>query len=218
MRARRSLRVLIGSGPTREPLDPVRFLSNYSTGYMGAQLAAEALRRGHRVTVVSGPGTEPLPRSARVIPIERADEMARAMRCYASQADAIVMAAAVADFRPTAYSHVKLPRAGRRVIALEAVPEILGHLPHRPGQVWVGFALESSGVLSRARRKLRAKRLDLLLAQRAETGRTPFGRLPVEAWLLERGGRATPLGRRSKPALARVLLDKTEALWYGQKT
>ena len=93
------LRILISAGPTREPIDRVRFLSNSSTGYMGAVLAAEALARGHRVVVVHGPITEPLPSGVRTIPVERAREMEQVLRRYATSADVVLMAAAVSDFR-----------------------------------------------------------------------------------------------------------------------
>ena len=221
------LRVLISAGPTREPIDPVRFISNYSTGYMGARLAAEALARGHRVTVVSGPLTESLPRGARVIPVEQATEMERALRREAGRADAIIMAAAVSDFRPFRAASAKVRRRTPFTLQLRATPDVLSRLPRRSHQLVVGFALETGRVVVRAQQKLRAKRLDLLLAQHANGAGAPFGRRKVRAWLLERvrahsGGRGrrfetvTSLGLRSKPDVARVLLDKIEALWYGQ--
>ncbi len=235
MKSRRSTgrrRVLISAGPTREPLDPVRYLSNESTGYLGSRLAAEALIRGHRVTVVRGPVSEPFPRGARIIPVTSAAEMERAMRRQARGADAVIMAAAVADFRPARVSNAKLPRRARLTLTLEAIPDIVARLPRRPGRVVAGFALETAEVLPRAARKLRDKQLDLLVAQhlrprsvqRPERNRgttragthSPFGRRRVRAWLVERGGHVTDLGWAAKPALARALLDKIEALWYGQ--
>jgi phosphopantothenoylcysteine decarboxylase/phosphopantothenate--cysteine ligase len=222
-RGGRRLRVLVSAGPTREPIDAVRFLSNYSTGYMGARLAAAALARGHAVTVVSGPVAEPLPAGARVVPVERAADMARALRRLLPRADALIMAAAVADFRSAHAAAGKRPRVRGLTLRLAATPDILAGLPRRPGQVIAGFALEPSPVLPRARRKLAAKRLDLLVAQRVPPvtrrgpgGGAPFGRSRVQAWLLERGGKAAPLGARSKAQIAGVLLDKVEALCYGQ--
>lgn len=217
------MRILISSGATREPLDPVRFLSNYSTGYMGAQLAAQALARGHRVTVVSGPSLEPLPRGARTIRVEAAREMATALRREAPRADVIIMAAAVSDFTPQRPSRSKLSRRAGLTLRLRATPDLIAQLPrYRPGQVRVGFAVESDAVLGRARRKLHAKRLDLLVAQRLGNGHrrpgkvaSPFGRQPVEAWLLA-PRETVSLGRVSKARVARALLDKAEALWYGQ--
>ncbi len=215
-RGQRALRVLISAGPTREPIDPVRFLSNYSTGVMGAHLAAETLLRGHRVTVVCGPTSEPFPRGARLIPVEQSAQMARAMHRHAPQADVVIMAAAVSDFRAAPRRLTKIARHGRITLHLRATPDILGSLPRRPGQVRVGFALESSRVVPRARRKLLKKRLDLVLAQQASATQLPFGRRAVRAWLLERSGRITRLGVVSKASVARALLDKIEALWYGQ--
>lgn len=209
--------MLISSGPTREPIDAVRFISNQSTGYMGAQLAGEALRRGHRVTVISGPSTEPLPAEAQVIPVETARDMERALHREAGRADAIVMAAAVSDFRPLRASTHKRPRRHRLTLRLAATPDLIARLPRQPHQLIVGFALEAHRVVERAFRKMRAKRLDLMLAQRVNGNGSPFGRKPVRAWLLDRRGRAIALGRRSKTVLARVLLDKIEALWYGQQ-
>jgi phosphopantothenoylcysteine decarboxylase/phosphopantothenate--cysteine ligase len=224
----RPLRLLISAGPTREPIDPVRFISNYSTGYMGSQLAAEALARGHRVTVVSGPITEPLPSAARVVTVREAREMEAAMRRMAPRADAVIMAAAVSDFRPARARASKLRRRTRLTLRLEATPDILTRLPRHGHQLRVGFALEGGRVVPAAMRKLRAKRLDLLLAQRLNGRDAPFGRGRVEAWLLARGARAggrhpragqtaQRLGRVSKSKVARVLLDKIEELWYGQR-
>ena len=215
--ARRSLRIVISAGPTREPIDPVRFLSNYSTGCMGSRLAAEALVRGHRVTVVSGPSVEPLPSGTRTIVVETAREMERALRQQATRADVVIMAAAVSDFRPVRVASRKLSRRAQHGLALEATPDIIARLPRRVGQVIAGFALETGHILPRARRKLRAKRLDLLVAQRANGQGAPFGRRAVDAWLLERGGAVTRLGRLPKSRVARVLLDKIEGLWYGQQ-
>ena len=208
-------RILISAGATREPLDPVRFLSNESTGYMGACLAAEAIARGHRVTVVRGSAQEPFPSRARIIPVTSASAMEQALRRRAPETDAVIMAAAVADFRPVRPLARKLARRRRLTLRLEATPDILARLPRAPGRVMAGFALETGAVLPRARRKLKEKRLDLLVVQRAGR-RSPFGRHRVRAWLMERSGQVTDLGWAAKAAVARALLDKIEALWYGQ--
>ena len=214
---KRRLRILISAGATREPIDAVRFISNYSTGYMGSRLAAEALRRGHRVTVVSGHAQEPMPPGARIVPVDDTKQMASAMRREAASADVVIMAAAVADFRPTKIRRTKLPRRTRLTLELEATPDIIAGVARRAGQVRVGFAVERGAVLPRAARKLKQKRLELLLAQRLNGNGEPFGRRLVSAWLLLRDEKPQPLGRISKPAAARRLLDKAEALWYGQQ-
>ena len=210
------LRVLISVGSTREPIDRVRFISNYSTGYMGALLATQALARGHRVTAVSGPSVEPLPSGARVIPVERAQEMERALRQQASSADVIIMAAAVSDFRPVHPASIKLRRRTHLTLQLRATPDIISRLPRRRNQLVVGFALETGRVVLQAQRKLRSKRLDLLLAQQLSGKGAPFGRRRVRAWLLSSSGRVSALGVVSKTEAVRALLDKIETLWYGQ--
>lgn len=226
--ARRPLRTLISSGPTREPIDAVRFLSNYSTGFMGECLAREAVRRGHRVTVVSGPTDRVALAHATTIQVERAAQMQRALRRELARADVLIMAAAVCDFRPVRISAAKLVRRGRVALRLQATPDIVASLPRRRGQLVVGFALEAEQVRERAARKLTAKRLDLIVGQRLPAQRmkgqaglngsgSPFGRHRVEAMILHPSGQARELGRVSKPALARVLLDEIEQLWYGQR-
>ena len=212
---RRPLRFLISRGPTREPLDPVRFISNYSTGTMGQALAVEARARGRSVTLGSGPTELPPPRGARAISIERAEDLRQAMRREAPKADVIIMAAAVSDFQPARPARRKLARRGTRRLQLRATPDIIGTLPRRSGQLVVGFALESADAVARARRKLYAKRLDLIVGQTMNGHGSPFGRRPVEAFLLDAGGKARRLGRIPKSRLARLILDEIDRLWYG---
>ena len=129
----RPLRVLISAGPTREPIDPVRFLSNYSTGYMGSCLAREAGRRGHRVTLVTGPTEIAPPRGARLVRVERSGQMRAALQRHMRAADVLIMAAAVCDYQPAQMRAHKLPRRGRLVLSLKATPDIVGSLPRRRG-------------------------------------------------------------------------------------
>lgn len=205
----KSLRVLISAGPTREPIDPVRFLSNYSTGYMGSCLAREAKRRGHRVTLVTGPTEISPPRGARLVRVERAGQMRAALQRHMRAADVLIMAAAVCDYQPAQVRPRKLPRRGRLVLSLKATPDIVGSLPRRRGQLVVGFALEGSRVLERAKAKLRQKRLGLIVAQ-AMNGMSPFGARPLQAWLLDAQGAVRRLGHISKPRLAKQLFDAIE--------
>ena len=214
---RRPLRILIATGPTREPLDPVRFISNYSTGTMGQHLAETALRRGHRVRMVSGPtGLRP-PRGAAVRWVERTDDMRRALARDLHWADALVMAAAVADFRPAAIRRSKLPRRSMTTMHLRPTTDVIGTLPRRRHQLRVGFALETERLLPRAAAKLKAKRLDLIVAnQGSRRGKGPFGARPVRAAILDASGRTRRLGTVSKRRLAAAVLDSIERLWYGQ--
>ena len=212
---KRPLRVLISAGPTREPIDPVRFLSNYSTGYLGNCLVNEALKRGHRVTLVSGPTAITPPQRATVVWVERAQEMHAALRRQMRTADVLIMAAAVCDFQPVTAQQKKLPRRGRLTLALNATPDVVGCLPRRRGQLIVGFALETAGPLAPARAKLRRKRLDVIVAQRINGTGSPFGARPVHAWLLDARGAVKRLGRISKPRLSRLLFDDIERRLKG---
>ena len=216
-RSARRLRVLISAGPTREPIDAVRFISNYSTGVMGARLVTEARRRGHRVTLVSGPTDVEPPRGTRTIWVERTREMRAALRIEARRADAILMAAAVCDFEAARSLQRKFPRRGQLRLHLKATPDIVKTLPRRPGQLVVGFALETSRAVARAAAKLRSKHLDLIVGQQVN-GSRPFGERPVEAFFVHPAGAVTRLGKVSKAVLARAILDEIEQLWYGGTT
>lgn len=167
------------------------------------------------MTVVSGPTSEPLPLEARIIPVESAQEMRRALVRECAKADAIIMAAAVCDFRPVRVEKTKRQRSGMLRLMLEPTPDIIAGLPRKPGQVFVGFAVETNAVLASARRKFASKRLDLVFAQEAKQKGSPFGRTRVRAWLLERNRPIVDLGWPSKQVVAGVLLDKVERLWYG---
>jgi phosphopantothenoylcysteine decarboxylase/phosphopantothenate--cysteine ligase len=162
----KGLRVLIGAGRTEEPLDPVRVLTNRSSGRMGFALAEAARDRGATVTLVAGPTSVETPAGLAIVPVTTAVEMEQAMRSYAARADLVLMAAAVADYRPARPAAQKLKRGeGLRTIELTPNPDILAGLgaSRRPGQVLVGFALETSRGLANARAKLRAKGADLIV-------------------------------------------------------
>jgi len=154
--------------------------------------------------------------------------MQAALRQQLPKADVLIMAAAVCDFQPVRLMAGKLPRRGRLSLVLKATPDIVRGLPRRPGQLVVGFALETRRMREQALVKLKQKRLDLIVGQRLPALRrsgqaglngtgSPFGERKVEAFLLEPSGATTPLGRVSKTVLARAILDKIEGLWYGQQ-
>jgi phosphopantothenoylcysteine decarboxylase / phosphopantothenate---cysteine ligase len=165
--------ILIGAGRTEEPLDPVRVLTNRSSGRMGVALAEAARDRGATVTLVAGPMSVDAPDGVSVTPVTTAAEMASAMKAAARTAHVVVMAAAVADFRPRRVASEKLKRAaGPLALELEPNPDVLAGLTaaRRAGQRFVGFALETSRGLARARAKLRAKRLDLIVLNSPREG------------------------------------------------
>src|SRR5262249_29129074 len=151
--------------PTREYLDPVRFLSNRSSGKMGFALARAARRRGARVVVVSGPTALPEPRGIELIRVETAEEMAASATRAASEATIVIAAAAVADYRPSERRADKEAKLGGACsLALEPTPDVVASLPRRPELIVVGFAAETQDLVSRARAKLGRKRLDLIVA------------------------------------------------------
>jgi phosphopantothenoylcysteine decarboxylase / phosphopantothenate---cysteine ligase len=214
--ARRDLdgrRVLITSGPTFEPIDPVRYVGNRSTGKMGAALAAEAVARGGIVTVVLGPGAI-VPPAAEVVPIETAEEMRDAVLARFDDADAVVMAAAVADFRPKSVSEQKLKKdAGIPEVMLEPTTDILAELgERRKDQVLVGFAAETDDLERAGRGKLVSKHLDLVVVNRVGREGSGFGADASEAMLLGSAGDPEPLRMWTKRELATAVLDRIVAL------
>jgi phosphopantothenoylcysteine decarboxylase/phosphopantothenate--cysteine ligase len=205
--------LLITSGPTHEPIDPVRFVGNRSTGKMGAALAAEAVDRGAAVTVVLGPAAVE-PAGVEVVRVQTAEEMRDAVLARFAGADAVVMAAAVADFRPKAIADRKLKKdAGVPEVVLEPTPDILSELrERRAGQVLVGFAAETEDLERAGRGKLDAKRLDLLVVNRVGREGTGFGADTNEAMLLGATGDDEPLRSWSKRELAAAVLDRVVAM------
>jgi phosphopantothenoylcysteine decarboxylase / phosphopantothenate---cysteine ligase len=208
-------RMLIAAGPTHEPLDPVRFLGNRSTGRMGVEVAEQALARGAAVTLVLGPDTVPPPPAAIVVRVGTAEEMRDAVVAAAVDADAVVMAAAVADFRPKGVADRKLKKElGVPDLVLEPTPDILAELGahRRPGQVLVGFAAETDDVEGAGREKLRRKHADLVVANRVGEPGTGFGADTNEAAVLAADGADLPLRTWTKTELAAALCDRIAAL------
>lgn len=204
------LRVLITSGGTREAIDTVRYLGNRSSGKMGTELAFEALRRGAKVTLVSGPTALPLPEVASVIRVESAQEMRDATVAAASEANVIIMAAAVSDWRPAKVAVGKLPKSdGAPIIELEPTPDILAELSsaRHVGQVIVGFCAQTEDLERHARGKLESKGLDLIVGNLVGRSETGFDADTNEAILIDRSGRVDQLALMSKRQMAREILD-----------
>jgi phosphopantothenoylcysteine decarboxylase/phosphopantothenate--cysteine ligase len=206
-------RLLITSGPTHEPIDPVRFVGNRSTGKMGAALAAEAVGRGAAVTVVLGPGAE-APVGVDVVPVETVEEMRDAVLARFEHVDAVVMAAAVADFRPKAIAESKLKKdSGVPELLLEPTPDILRELGERRGdQVLVGFAAETDDLEAAGRGKLASKHLDLVVVNLVGREGTGFGAETNEAMVLAADGNDVPLATWTKRELAVTVIDRVAAL------
>jgi phosphopantothenoylcysteine decarboxylase/phosphopantothenate--cysteine ligase len=208
-------RIVISAGGTREPLDPVRFLGNRSTGLQGYALATTAVARGAEVTLVAANCELPDPAGVKVVRVGTALELRAAVRDAAADADAVVMAAAVADFRPQAVAGAKIKKGDTEPEPLVLVrnPDVLAELcAHRPrtGQVIVGFAAETGdaehSVLDHGRAKLAKKRCDLLVVNEVGDGRA-FGTPDNAAVVLGLDGSATEVPNGPKTALAHVVWD-----------
>jgi phosphopantothenoylcysteine decarboxylase / phosphopantothenate---cysteine ligase len=156
--------VLVTAGPTREKIDPVRYLTNRSSGRMGYAIAEAALRRGARVLLVSGPTAITPPGAAELTPVETAEEMLAAVLKFLPEATVVIKTAAVADFRPKAAARQKIKRKGEMTLELQPTADILGEVARRKtSQVVVGFAAETENVLENARKKLASKSLDAIV-------------------------------------------------------
>jgi phosphopantothenoylcysteine decarboxylase / phosphopantothenate---cysteine ligase len=210
--------VLVSAGGTREELDPVRYLGNWSSGKQGYALARTAASRGATVTLVAANTDLPDPAGARVIRVRSALEMHAAMLAEAPAADAIVMTAAVADFRPAARSDSKIKKTGAPpdAIVLAENPDILRDLVaarQRPGQVIAGFAAETGDVLANGRAKLARKGCDLLVVNQVGNG-LAFGTADNEATVLGADGTEVKLPRASKEEIADGIWDAIAGRLY----
>lgn len=204
--------VVVSAGGTREPLDPVRYLGNRSSGRQGHALAGTAAARGARVTLVSANAELPPPAGVDVVSVGTAVQLREAVLKAAADADAVVMAAAVADFRPAVYAPGKIKKVdGAEPAPVELVrnPDVLAELsadrPH-PGQVVVGFAAETDDVLANGRAKLARKGCDLLVVNEVGGGKA-FGTGENEAVVLGADGSETPVPFGPKEALADIVWD-----------
>jgi phosphopantothenoylcysteine decarboxylase/phosphopantothenate--cysteine ligase len=166
------VRFLITAGPTREPIDPVRYLSNRSSGKMGYAIAEAAIEAGHEVVLISGPVTVDRPRGAAVIPVLTSDEMYDAVMRQTRNCDILVMCAAVADYKPAEVSKTKIKKRDANLsLELKPTRDILASLPKQDRQyLLVGFAAESESVEANARKKLEAKNCDIVVANDARIG------------------------------------------------
>jgi phosphopantothenoylcysteine decarboxylase/phosphopantothenate--cysteine ligase len=203
------LRVLVTAGGTREPIDPVRFVGNRSSGKQGHALAAEAAARGAKVTLVTTVDL-PVPPHSDVIRVETAAEMEEAVHAAGASADVVVMAAAVADFRPAQVAGRKLKKqAGVPEITLEPTPDILAGLAarKRPGQTIVGFAAETDEVRKNAAAKLAAKGIDLIVANDVTAPGAGFEHDTNQVVIMDADGTEREVPLADKRAIARAVFD-----------
>jgi len=208
-------KILLTMGGNHEPIDPVRFIGNRSSGKMGRALACEALRRGATVTVVKGPSEVAPPPGTEVIPVETALEMYDAVLAQAGQADVVIGAAAVADYRvaePLEHKHKR--NGGNLTLDLVENPDILAQVgaAKRTGQIVVGFAAETEDLLENAQRKLEKKNLNLIVANQVGVSDSGFGTDTVRALLIGPEGTFGDQTLMSKASLAEALFDRVLTL------
>lgn len=212
--------VLVTGGPTRESIDPVRFISNHSSGRMGAEIAGAAWRRGADVTLVAGPMTVPVPPGVTHVSVESTEEMRDAVARHLPQAEVVVMSAAPADYRPGERASSKLKKTGGgRTLELHETPDILRSTiaQRRKGAVVVGFALETDDLLANARKKLESKSLDMIVLNSANEAGAGFAVETNRVTILRRGDTVPEeLPLQHKREVADAILDRVEELLDGR--
>ncbi len=204
------MKILVTAGPTREPIDPVRYLTNRSSGRMGYALAAAARQRGHEVVLVSGPVWLPPPEGVRCLRVETAREMFDTVRHEITDCDIAIFAAAVADYRPVTPAASKIKKTDARLtLELERTEDILGSARSVFGftGVLVGFAAETDDLIANARDKLTRKGCDLVIANDVSQPGIGFDSAENAVTLCLPSGENRPLPRQSKETLAAALMD-----------
>ena len=203
------MRFLITAGPTREPIDPVRYISNRSSGKMGYAIAEAALAKGNEVTLISGPVTLEAPRGAKLISVSTSDEMFEAVQQHADKCNICVLCAAVADYKPANVSSTKIKKHAAHVsLELVLTRDILNSLGHRRDRefVLVGFAAETDHVEENAAKKLRAKNCDIIVANDVSGTNSGMESDLNEVTILFRDGQKKQISRAPKKNIARELV------------
>lgn len=214
--SRRFKRILITAGPTREMLDPVRFLSNLSTGEMGYTLAAEARRRGYDVTLISGPTGLKAPQGVKFVSITSAEDLRKACRNYFPKNDVLIMTAAVCDFTARNFFPQKIRRTKTHRLSLKQTPDIIAGLAKNKGRkVVIGFCLETQDWLTNARHKMERKNLDGIVANYYTKSHNPFGRRAINTAFLNKQGKTLRIQKASKKMVAQKLLSWVEGFEYN---
>jgi len=208
------MRILISCGPTREPLDPVRFISNYSTGTLGLTLARLYSEAGHDVVLAHGPIEVPRDLDVKKRPFETVLELMKVLNDEVPKADVLYMVAAVSDFKPLVAAVAKIKKGGRFLnLSLVQNPDVLKSLRrHKKDKIYVGFSLESKDIYRHSLKKLQEKGLDMIIAQIVNEKTRPFGEVAIDAMVISREGKKEAFKKVSKDRLAKVLIRKVEEL------
>lgn len=207
-------KILVTAGPTREPFDPVRFITNYSSGKMGYALAVMARRRGAEVTLISGPSVLPVPTGVTYVPVSSAREMRDAVLGHFKASTVIIKAAAVADYRPLLQAENKIKKTtGPLLIQLERNPDIIAEIGRKKGRrIIVGFAMETEDLLKNALAKLKAKGMDLIVANDLRESGAGFQNDTNVVKILDRDGGVEALPLMDKHEAADRILDRVKRL------
>lgn len=203
-------KILVTAGPTQEAIDPVRYITNHSTGKMGYAIARAGARRGAEVTLVSGPVNQIVPLGVTLVPVVSARDMFEAVTSRSAKQDAIIKSAAVADYRPAVVGTEKTKKSdGDMSIALERTDDILSWLGdhRREGQFLCGFSMETQNMLENSKAKLEKKHVDMIVANNLKTAGAGFGTDTNVVTLITKDG-AEDLEKMSKDQVAHVLLDR----------
>lgn len=214
------MRILITSGPTQEPIDPVRFISNCSSGKMGRALAASGIAGGHDIRLISGPVHIELPQENLVIRIMTAEEMLQAVQDNIEWCDALIMAAAVSDWRPRTVSAHKIKKNEMSAeLLLERTPDILNAVQEKKAsRIYVGFAAETENIISEARRKLLEKNLDMIVANDVTRPDSGFEVDTNKVTLLTNNGKIEELPVMSKGAIANIIIERLESAFNNRSS
>ena len=215
----KKLRILVTAGPTREMLDPVRFLSNVSTGHMGYQIAHQAKRMNAQVTLISGPTVLTPPKGIRFVSALTARDMKRAVLRFWPRTDILIMPAAVCDYTPVRFSPSKIKRVKQKSIQFKRTEDILKSVGRRKGnRMVVGFALETESLKQNALRKLKAKNLDFIVANWYGEGNNPFGVNHTSMILMGPHGLVRQFRKMAKSNIAKLLLKEILGLWESKNS
>jgi phosphopantothenoylcysteine decarboxylase/phosphopantothenate--cysteine ligase len=215
------VKFLITAGPTREPIDPVRYISNRSSGKMGYAIAEAALDAGHQVILISGPVNIDPPQDAQFVSVSTSDEMFDAVHRHADKCDVCVLCAAVADYKPAAVSSTKIKKRGERIsLELIRTRDILDSLGHRQDRrfLLVGFAAETNNVEENAAKKLRDKNCDVMIANDVSSVNSGMESDANEVTVLFQNGERQKISRASKRNIAREVVKIFQILQQKRLT
>jgi len=212
---KKRLKVLVTAGPTQEKIDPVRFISNRSTGVMGYEIAKIAARKRHKVTLISGPTSLSVPKGVKFIPITTAGELKKDTLSRLKNSDCLFMVAAVSDWRTSRVRKKKIKSGNKKLkLSLKPTQDILGLAGKRKGKkILVGFSLETKSTQEVSKEKLSKKNLDIIVSNNFRGKKDPFGDKKIKSLLIHKTGEVENLPFMTKKDIARLILDRVERIY-----